>query len=63
MVLIVVFTVFRTVVPADRLVLHVLSFPHPLFLLLAATYWFVAVTKNIFTFMWKFTDHGPKKNN
>jgi len=32
-------------------------------LLLAASYWFVAVTENVFTFMSKFTAHGPKKSN
>jgi hypothetical protein len=53
----------RTVVPADRLVLYALSFPHPILFLFAASYWFVAVTKNLFTFMSKFTAHRPKKNN
>jgi hypothetical protein len=63
MVLVAVFTVFLTVVPADHLVLYALSFPHPLLQLLAASYWFLAVTRNVFTFMSKFTAHGPKKNN
>jgi hypothetical protein len=63
MVLIVVFTVFRTVVPVDRLLLYALSLPHPLLFLLAARYWFVGVAKSVFTFMSKFTAHEPKKNN